>query len=70
MPEIFNNFFVGVGSILELMPAPLSRFDANVRLRTSEEALRLDWERVGESLTNAIARGSSEQPANGTPKRS
>jgi hypothetical protein len=59
--DFLKNFSTGVGSILEILPRQ-SAAEPAVRLRSVEEALAGDWERVGAHLRRAM-----EQ--NGVPTR-
>jgi hypothetical protein len=59
--NLLRNLVKGAGSIFEIMPAQ-RQHEQSVRLRTVEEALAEDWQRVGAHLRRAMAEGAAQMP--------
>ncbi len=70
MPDFLKNFIRGAGSILDILPAQQTRFDPNVRFRTSEEAIRSDWQHVGTDLKNAMSAATPQNTTHGSAQQS
>jgi hypothetical protein len=69
MPNLLKNLVVGAGSVLELMPASRPRFDSKLKLRSVNESLRSDWERVGQHLRQAMSKSEPELQNDGSRKQ-
>jgi len=64
-----RNICRGMGSVLDIMPAPSNAAKSGQIARESVlEALRGDWSRVGGDLTRAVASIDNEMAANVQPK--
>lgn len=55
MPQLLKNLLRGAGSILEILPAPRTRTRKLYNPPSSDsDALRQDWEKVGQDMWQAI----------------
>lgn len=68
--KILNNLARGVGTLLDISPAP-RRGQAGDRLPplSDAEAIRKDWQQVGEDLWEAINNFDSERQLHDTKKK-
>lgn len=61
MGKTIRNFLRGMGSVLEIMPSGrLTQIGKGVLAKSSDQAIRSDWNKVGQDLRSAIGAADKE----------
>lgn len=85
MKSSFRNFLAGAGTVLALMPTPIVGHHVRISRQghseltlgdrvvvinwSAAEALRVDWQQVGEDLQSAVDATAQEVQGHGYAKR-
>lgn len=71
MTKALRNIIRGMGSVVNIAPAPRhSQIDSPTRGRSDADAVRSDWQRVGDDIRASAERVRTETATHGQSQRS